>query len=116
MKEINYRNYFNTESLVESLNIRTDSEGQKWLDVDVPGFERKDIDVKVENYSGDSIVSVSANKEAKNGFEAKGFQQYYRIWDMELDLEKTKATLDLGVLSIKLVCSKSNNQKKLLIE
>jgi len=77
------------------------------LEMAVPGFDKKDINVKVE----DGVLTISSKKEEKNEENSKhysrrefsfaSFSRSFTLTD-EIDAEKIHASYENGVLNVQL--------------
>jgi len=107
------------ETLAPRLDISED-EANIYVDADMPGFDQKDINVKMK---GDTLV-ISAQKEQKkeekkkNYYRCERFQgNFYRalIIPKNVDVKKINAKHEKGVLSVTLPKKEEEKEKEINI-
>ena len=95
-----------------------EKEGMVYLEIDLPGFEKKDIDI--EFLKGNLIVTATKtdeNKENKKYYrkERKYFGKFSRSFSVgNIEEEKIEATLNDGLLTIKVPKEEKTENKKLI--
>jgi len=96
-----------------SADVREDSENYEIL-ADVPGVDRKDIDISLEN----SVLSISAKREKVNSrqkviFEKRwsGFTNLSYQLNFPVEEKDISAELNYGVLKIKIPKARSKLRK-----
>lgn len=98
-----------------------ENDGKYYLDLAVPGYEPKDINVEVNG----STVTVSGARKTSD--EKKASRYYHRevrtgsfmrsvTLPQDLDTEKIDATINKGVLTVTLTPTKPIAAKKILVK
>ncbi len=98
-----------------------EKDGKYKLDVSIPGYEAKDIDVEVK---GSTVTVSGSHKEAEEKKGARFYRREARIGTFmrsvtlpqDLDPENVDATLDKGVLTLTLTPLKPIEAKKIPIK
>jgi HSP20 family protein len=95
------------------------NENSYLFEMAVPGFSREDLNITLEENS----LSVSAdlkNTKSKNVSEYKEFDysKFFRSWKLPdgLDLDKTEASYESGILKINIPIKSNKTFKKIKIE
>lgn len=92
-----------------------------YVEADLPGFEEKDINLKMR---GDSLI-ISAKKESKKEEEKKNYYRcerfqgsFYREVELPTPVDPTriKATYKRGVLKVELPKKEEEKEKEIKIE
>jgi HSP20 family protein len=113
-------NWFNAEEqLIHPAHINiSESDNAVYVQAEVPGFEPKDIEISLEP----TRLTISGKKEAGQEQQQKGKMVYkelcsselLRVIDLpiEVDPEKTKATLKNGVLELEMPKTAKSQAKR----
>jgi HSP20 family protein len=109
------------EALVPDMDV-SDSEKEIRVTAEVPGVEEKDLDVSVQ----DGVLRIrgekKAEKEEKNGgrhYVERTYGCFERNFELpsEVDVDKIKADLKKGVLTVVLPkAAKPENTKKIAVQ
>jgi HSP20 family protein len=117
--------------LMPSIDV-TETDGEIEVTVDLPGLERKDVDISLENdvltIRGEKKIETKADEEAvKDGKDAKGktyhvaertYGVFYRVIQLPpgIDPSKVQATMSKGVLKVTLPKPARNAAAKIEIK
>ena len=103
--EINEIDPFYTD---QSLQV-TDEETKKKVYVELPGFDKKEIDISYEK----GILTIKASSQSSAEFTVKDTTRSVYVGD--IDFESSKADYKNGILSIELAKLESQKPKTLKI-
>lgn len=91
------------------------------LDADLPGLEKKDIEVKVE----DDVVTISGSRSQENHEDTKGYQRFERSYGAfrrsfripgGVDADKVQAEFKNGVLHVMLPKPETAKPKQIEVQ
>ncbi len=119
-------NSFNSaiSARIPRVDIYEDKEGF-YLDVELPGYVKEDVDLKIENHNLTIQTSDSFNKNladtksdreylVKETYQKQSFKRTFSL-PKDVDEEKIEATYTNGVLGIKIPKSQKVLAKSILI-
>jgi HSP20 family protein len=109
-------------TLMPSLDV-SESDQEIEIRVDLPGLERKDVDISIENdlltIRGEKKFETSEDDKAKNyHVRERGYGAFYRVLQLPpgIDASKVQATMSKGVLTIAIPMPALSAAKKIEVK
>jgi HSP20 family protein len=109
-------------TLMPSLDV-SESDQEIEIRVDLPGLERKDVDISIENdlltIRGEKKFETSEDDKAKNyHVRERGYGAFYRVLQLPpgIDASKVQATMSKGVLTIAIPKPAQSAAKKIEVK
>lgn len=127
--DIFFKDLFNTNSLFKSVydtkvnypvDVKNTKEGVE-IDVAAIGLDKKDIDIDINSnvltisYQKDELKKEKDVEYIHNGISRRSFNLAWRISD-KCDLSKTTASLDKGLLKVKIPYASEKQNKQLTVK
>lgn len=103
------------------INIKESSD-QYFIEAELPGLSKEDIDISFDK-GYFTLKAELKNKKEKNEdkfhvmeFNSKSFQRSFYLGDQNIDLDKADASMDKGILSIKIPKKDEARARKITIK
>ena len=110
-----YVDNIRSKSLIEPNYKIKENQENYYLYLNIPGIDKKDIDLNVDNKA--LIIKTNRKRNKKNhSYYGATLDNYYKSFDIpdNVEIDKTKATSKNGILTIKIpkmINNKSDNKK-----
>lgn len=108
------------EELSPRINI-SETDSDYYIDVELPGIDRKDIELKLDN----NILTIKGIKEEKSEIKERNYytrESYYGTFQRSISIPSSmhaddiEAKLENGILHIKIAKKQQENVKKIEIK